>query len=43
MDPSFLDTHPASPVQSSRSSEWGKSSRPGIRYVETETVSFRVR
>jgi pimeloyl-ACP methyl ester carboxylesterase len=43
MDPSFLDTHPASPVQSSRSSEWGGSSRSGIRYVETETVSFRVR
>ena len=43
MNPSFLDTHPSSPVQSSRSSEWARSSRPGIRYVETETVCFRVR
>jgi pimeloyl-ACP methyl ester carboxylesterase len=43
MNPSFLDTHPSSPVQASRLSEWAKSSRPGIRYVETETVSFRVR
>jgi hypothetical protein len=43
MKPAFLDTHPLSPVQSSRSSDWGKSSRPGNRYVQTETVCFRVR
>src|ERR1700704_4885334 len=43
MDPIFLDTHPLSPVQSARRSEWAKSARSGIRYIETETVSFRVR
>ena len=43
MNPVFLDTHPRSPVQSARLSEWGKSSRPGIRYVETDSVCFRVR
>jgi pimeloyl-ACP methyl ester carboxylesterase len=43
MNPCFLDTHPSSPVQSSRLSEWARSSRPGIRYIETETVCFRVR
>jgi pimeloyl-ACP methyl ester carboxylesterase len=43
MKPEFLDTHPLSPVQSARLSEWGRSSRPGVRYVQTETVCFRVR
>ncbi len=43
MNPVFLDTHPRSPVQSAKLCEWGKSSRPGIRYVETGSVCFRVR
>ena len=43
IDPSFLDTHPLSSVQSARLSEWARSSRPGIRYIETESVCFRVR
>ena len=40
---SFLDTHPSSPIQASRLSEWGKSSLSGIRYVETRAACFRVR
>jgi pimeloyl-ACP methyl ester carboxylesterase len=43
MNGSFLDTHPSSPIQASRLSEWGKSSRSGIRYVETRAACFRVR
>ncbi|WP_210419177.1 alpha/beta hydrolase, partial [Bradyrhizobium sp. NAS80.1] len=43
MNPVFLDTHPASPIQAARSSEWASASRPGIRYVETETARFRIR
>lgn len=43
MHPEFLDTHPLSPVQVARESEWGRSSRPGIRYVETEAACFRIR
>lgn len=43
MDPSLLDTHPSSPVQSARLSEWARTSRTGVRYVETEAVWFRVR
>jgi pimeloyl-ACP methyl ester carboxylesterase len=43
MDPSLLDTHPLSPVQSARLSEWARISRASVRYVETETVCFRIR
>jgi len=43
ISPSFLDTHPLSPVQSAKLSQWAGSSRPGIRYIETESVCFRVR
>src|SRR4051812_27946460 len=43
MKPVFLDTHPRSPVQSAKLSKWGKSSRPGIRYVDAGAVCFRVR
>jgi pimeloyl-ACP methyl ester carboxylesterase len=43
LNPWFLDTHPSSPVQSARRNEWGASSRPGIRYIDTSTVCFRVR
>jgi len=43
MNPSLLDTHPLSPVQSAKLSEWARTSRPGIRYVETDAVHFRVR
>ena len=43
ISPSFLDTHPLSPVQSAKLSQWARSSRPGIRYIETESVCFRVR
>lgn len=43
MDPSLLDTHSLSPVQSARFSAWARRSRPGIRYVETEACCFRIR
>lgn len=43
MHPSLLDTHPLSPVQSARLSEWARASRSGVRYVETDTVHFRIR
>lgn len=43
MKANFLDTHPLSPVQRARRSEWARLSRPGVRYVETDTVCFRVR
>ena len=43
MRPSMLDTHPLSPVQSARHSKWGSASRSGVRYVETESVHFRIR
>mgnify|MGYP000869570588 CR=1 FL=1 len=43
MHPSLLDTHPLSPVQSARLSEWARASRPGVRYVETDAVHFRIR
>ncbi len=43
MNPILLDTHPASPVQAARLSQWAARSRSGIRYVETETVWFRIR
>lgn len=43
MKASFLDTHPLSPIQRARRSEWARSSRSGARYVETDTVCFRVR
>ena len=42
-NPSFLDTHPLSPVQSAKLSKWARSSRPGIRYIETKGVCFRLR
>ncbi|MEW6644946.1 MAG: alpha/beta hydrolase [Pseudomonadota bacterium] len=43
MNPIHLDTHPASPVQAAFLSQWAAVSRPGIRYIETETVWFRIR
>ncbi|TXH80058.1 MAG: alpha/beta hydrolase [Rhizobium sp.] len=43
MNPSLLDTHPHSPVQSARLSDWARTSRSGVRYVETDAVHFRIR
>ena len=43
MHPSLLDTHPSSPVQSARLSEWARASRSGVRYIETDAVHFRIR
>ena len=43
MKANFLDTHPLSPVQRARRSQWAKASRCGTRYVETDAVCFRVR
>lgn len=43
MRASLLDTHPLSPVQSARLSKWGGISRPGVRYVETDAIHFRIR
>jgi len=43
MRPSLLDTHPSSPVQSARLSEWARASRSGVRYIEADAVHFRIR
>ncbi len=43
INPVLLDTHPLSPVQAARLNDWAAVSRPGVRYVETGTVWFRLR